>query len=101
MEILGTCVECVDKACAKLEAMGISRAEIKSVGIANQRGECDFQPVGKQNPTEPTKCDLCPASETTVVWDRLSGKPLHNAVVWLDTRTAELAEQAVQKTPTK
>jgi glycerol kinase len=28
--------------------------------------------------------------ETTVLWDRRSGKPLHNALVWQDTRTAEL-----------
>ena len=25
--------------------------------------------------------------ETTVVWDGDSGRPLHNAIVWLDTRT--------------
>lgn len=35
--------------------------------------------------------------ETTVVWDRLTGQPLHNAIVWLDGRTSsicsELAEQ--------
>src|SRR5262249_18697774 len=28
--------------------------------------------------------------ETTVLWDRASGQPLHNAIVWQDTRTAEL-----------
>ncbi|MCF7929441.1 MAG: glycerol kinase GlpK, partial [Spirochaetales bacterium] len=28
--------------------------------------------------------------ETTVVWDRTTGKPLHNAIVWQDTRTSEL-----------
>src|SRR5439155_16431397 len=27
--------------------------------------------------------------ETTVVWDRQSGRPLHNAIVWQDRRTAE------------
>jgi glycerol kinase len=25
--------------------------------------------------------------ETTVVWDRQTGQPLHNAIVWLDNRT--------------
>jgi glycerol kinase len=38
--------------------------------------------------------------ETTVVWDRASGKPVHNAIVWQDTRTAalvaELAEEGGQ-----
>ncbi len=28
--------------------------------------------------------------ETTVVWDRESGEPVHNAIVWQDTRTADL-----------
>src|ERR671911_2204427 len=27
--------------------------------------------------------------ETTVVWDRSTGKPIHNAIVWQDRRTAE------------
>ena len=27
--------------------------------------------------------------ETTVVWDRRTGRPVHNAIVWQDTRTAE------------
>src|SRR5580658_2222688 len=27
--------------------------------------------------------------ETTVVWDRATGRPLHNAIVWQDRRTAE------------
>src|SRR5437763_532833 len=27
--------------------------------------------------------------ETTVLWDRESGKPLHNAIVWQDRRTAD------------
>ncbi|KAI6184042.1 putative glycerol kinase [Aphelenchoides bicaudatus] len=52
--IYQTCIECVEKACANLEAMGISKDEIKSIGIANQR-------------------------ETTVVWDKETGKPLYNA----------------------
>lgn len=35
---------------------------------------------------------LATQRETTVVWDRLTGKPLHRAVVWSDTRTAGLCE---------
>ena len=30
--------------------------------------------------------------ETTVVWDRASGKPIHNAIVWQDRRTADLCD---------
>jgi glycerol kinase len=44
--------------------------EIKAIGITNQR-------------------------ETIVAWDRFTGKPFHNAIVWLDTRTHELAKQEI------
>jgi glycerol kinase len=30
--------------------------------------------------------------ETTVLWDRATGRPVHNAIVWQDRRTAELCE---------
>ncbi len=46
-----------------IQQAGISAAEIASCGITNQR-------------------------ETTVLWDRKTGKPLHNAIVWQDRRTA-------------
>ena len=45
---------------AKLDASGIA-----GIGITNQR-------------------------ETVVVWDRASGKPIHNAIVWQDRRTADI-----------
>jgi glycerol kinase len=41
---------------------GLSAVDLAAVGIANQR-------------------------ETTVVWDRRTGRPFHNAIVWQDTRT--------------
>lgn len=43
---------------------GASPAEIAAIGIANQR-------------------------ETTIVWDRKTGEPVHNAIVWQDRRTAD------------
>ncbi len=45
-----------------LDDAGISAGDLAAVGITNQR-------------------------ETTVVWDRATGEPIHNAVVWQDTRT--------------
>jgi glycerol kinase len=30
--------------------------------------------------------------ETTVIWDRATGKPIHNAIVWQDRRTADLCD---------
>ncbi|MEZ4461399.1 MAG: glycerol kinase GlpK [bacterium] len=50
------------------EQAGISPADIAAVGITNQR-------------------------ETTVVWDRKTGKPIHNAIVWQDRRTAGTIRQ--------
>jgi len=48
-----------------IEAAGASPAEIAAIGITNQR-------------------------ETTVVWDRETGAPIHPAIVWQDRRTAEV-----------
>lgn len=75
-EIYDTTIKCIEGACAKLKSMhGIGPELIRAVGISNQR-------------------------ETTVCWDKSTGRPLHNAIVWLDSRTHELAEQHIQKTPT-
>jgi glycerol kinase len=53
---------CVDNA---LRRAGIGKGDLAAIGITNQR-------------------------ETTVLWDRRTGAPVHNAIVWQDTRTAEL-----------
>ena len=45
-------------------------SRIASIGITNQR-------------------------ETTVVWDNSNGKPLHNAIVWQDTRTSEYCKDNI------
>ena len=37
--------------------------------------------------------------ETTVVWDRRTGRPVHNAIVWQDTRTADAAERLAAAGP--
>jgi glycerol kinase len=47
---------------------GINATDVAAVGITNQR-------------------------ETAVVWDRRTGKPVYNAIVWQDTRTARIAEE--------
>ncbi|WP_439033040.1 glycerol kinase GlpK [Gordonia terrae] len=38
-------------------------------------------------------CGLTNQRETTVIWDRETGKPVHNAIVWQDTRTSDLCEE--------
>ncbi len=35
--------------------------------------------------------------ETTIVWDRHSGKPIHNAIVWQDRRTASIVDNLVSR----
>lgn len=35
--------------------------------------------------------------ETTLVWDKATGKPLHNAIVWLDGRTGQLCSRMKQE----
>ena len=47
---------------------GISARDVAAIGITNQR-------------------------ETTVVWDRRSGRPVYNAIVWQDRRTAVLCDE--------
>jgi glycerol kinase len=34
--------------------------------------------------------------ETTVVWDRSTGRPVHNAIVWQDTRTQAICDELAQ-----
>ena len=51
-----------------LSRAGLSAKDIAAIGITNQR-------------------------ETTVVWERSSGKPLHKAIVWQDRRTSPLCAE--------
>ena len=51
-----------------LAQMDIQASDIAGLGITNQR-------------------------ETTVVWDRKTGEPIHNAIVWQDRRTAEFCDE--------
>jgi len=60
LEIWRNTVEVMRQA---VKESGIRAGELGGVGITNQR-------------------------ETTVVWERRSGRPIYNAVVWQDTRTA-------------
>ena len=50
-----------------LERVGLRAADISCLGITNQR-------------------------ETTVVWERSTGAPIHRAIVWQDRRTADVCQ---------
>jgi len=51
-----------------LKRAGVSATQVAAIGITNQR-------------------------ETTVVWDRATGKAIHNAIVWQDRRTSRVIER--------
>lgn len=54
-----------------LEKARLGATDIAGLGITNQR-------------------------ETSVVWERASGRPIHNAIVWQDRRTAHVCERLVE-----
>jgi glycerol kinase len=51
-----------------MERAGVTASDIAAIGITNQR-------------------------ETTLLWDRHTGEPVHNAIVWQDRRTSDLCQQ--------
>jgi glycerol kinase len=65
MEIIARTHDVID---GGLKKAGITASDLAAVGITNQR-------------------------ETTVVWDRTTGKPIYNALVWQDTRTQGVVDE--------
>jgi glycerol kinase len=65
MEIWSTQLDTAREALAKA---GLSSSDIRAIGITNQR-------------------------ETTLLWNRRTGRPLHNAIVWQDRRTEPFCAQ--------
>jgi glycerol kinase len=53
---------------AAMRKAGAKKGDVQAIGITNQR-------------------------ETTLLWDRRTGKPLHNAIVWQDRRTAGICNE--------
>jgi glycerol kinase len=67
-EVWQRCREVMDGA---LQKVGGNADDVAAIGITNQR-------------------------ETTVVWDRNTGEPVFNAIVWQDTRTDKICEELSQ-----
>src|ERR671916_1082705 len=65
MEIWTRCQEVIKGA---LDKKNLKASDLAAVGVTNQR-------------------------ETTVVWERSTGKPVYNAIVWQDTRTDKLVNE--------
>ncbi|EWC45775.1 hypothetical protein DRE_05112 [Drechslerella stenobrocha 248] len=64
---------CIDQATAKFLELGHKPEDIAAIGITNQR-------------------------ETSIVWDSRTGKALHNAIVWCDSRTTHHVRHFKTKT---
>lgn len=63
-ETVQTCIQaCLEKAAASLGPV-----KVVAIGVTNQR-------------------------ETTIAWDRQTGRPLYNAIVWLDNRTVNICRR--------
>ncbi|POR34415.1 Glycerol kinase [Tolypocladium paradoxum] len=68
VELLQTVETCIEKATEQFRSKGYDTANIRAVGLTNQR-------------------------ETLVLWDKDTGEPLYNAVVWPDTRTSSIVRE--------
>jgi glycerol kinase len=69
LEIVRRTREVVSEA---MERHGLAPGDLAAIGITNQR-------------------------ETTVVWDRKTGQPVHNALVWQDTRVADMVAELARE----
>lgn len=70
MEILESVKVCIAKAVDKATADGFNVDKgLKAIGLTNQR-------------------------ETTLLWSKSTGVPLHNAIVWMDARTASICRSS-------
>ncbi|KAH9395794.1 hypothetical protein TYRP_020204, partial [Tyrophagus putrescentiae] len=71
--IFQSVVDCIEDVVGRiLPAKGGSAEDILTVGITNQR-------------------------ESTILWDRATGKPLYNSIVWLDNRASELVSKILKE----
>ncbi|KAI0553842.1 glycerol kinase [Xylaria curta] len=71
-DLISSVETCIEKATEQFVAQGYDISQIKAIGITNQR-------------------------ETTVCWDKITGEPLCQAVVWPDTRTKNLVRDLKTK----
>uniref|UniRef100_A0A1B0G9E7 Probable glycerol kinase n=1 Tax=Glossina morsitans morsitans TaxID=37546 RepID=A0A1B0G9E7_GLOMM len=74
IEIYEVVKKCIDVTMDEFQKKGKKLKDLVAVGITNQR-------------------------ESSVVWDRDTGKPLYNAIIWLDNRTSVTVDQLVASIP--
>lgn len=71
LDIWETVRICINQSLTKLLLSSSTPVEIVSIGITNQR-------------------------ETTIIWNKATGKPYHNAIVWNDTRTQKICDKLAE-----
>lgn len=71
MEVYKITLECIEKSISHAKNLH-EDLKISTIGITNQR-------------------------ETTIVWDSETGLPLHNAIVWHDTRTKQIVDKLIKE----
>uniref|UniRef100_A0A1A9VGC9 Probable glycerol kinase n=1 Tax=Glossina austeni TaxID=7395 RepID=A0A1A9VGC9_GLOAU len=74
IEIYEVVKKCINVTMDEFQKKGKELKDLVAVGITNQR-------------------------ESSVVWDRDTGKPLYNAIIWLDNRTSVTVDQLVASIP--
>ncbi|KAM3968653.1 glycerol kinase 2 isoform 3-T3 [Aphomia sociella] len=74
MEIIHHIRVCAENAIGKLTELGYTKSDIVTLGITNQR-------------------------ETTIAWDKVTGKPLYPAISWNDIRTSTTVDAILAKVP--
>lgn len=72
LQIEQACRVCLEEVALQLKKKRIPLSSVKGIGVANQR-------------------------ETVVVWDRRTGAPVCNAIVWSDTRTKHIVKELAAK----
>lgn len=68
MDLFNSVTQCIEEATKKFIEKGYNVSQVRTIGLTNQR-------------------------ETIVCWDKNTGEPLCNAVVWPDTRTKDLVRE--------
>ncbi|XP_031622466.1 glycerol kinase-like isoform X1 [Contarinia nasturtii] len=81
--------------------------EQDALAILDGVNKCATEAIGKLNnlvPSVYSKSDIAAVGitnqrETVLIWDKYTGKPLYNAIVWNDARTEETVEKVLDKIP--
>ncbi|RCH98581.1 hypothetical protein CU097_014653 [Rhizopus azygosporus] len=76
LDILDTVVKCIDQTIHRFELMGYDVKDIKGIGVTNQR-------------------------ETAVAWNKKTGEPIRNTIVWSDMRTDDIVRTLKERPDSK